>query len=57
MNTVTGVCGGSDWCMDMTINSKDIMFKLDTGAQANVLPGAVYAQIANSVPLMKTTNH
>ena len=48
MSTVTGDCVGSDWFVDIT-------FKLDTDAQANVLPGVVHAQIAISVPLTKTT--
>ena len=43
------------WQADVSLNGTRIRFKLDTGAQANVLPYQVYSKFARSVP-MKPTN-
>ena len=34
-----------DWSIDTTINGTNVLFKLDTGAQCNVLPIELYKQI------------
>ena len=43
------------WQADVSFNDTRIRFKLDAGAQANVLPYQVYSKFARSVP-MKPTN-
>ena len=43
-----------DWMTKMTIGSQQISFKLDTGAQANVLPMTIYETIKPNVALQPT---
>ena len=46
--TAKQASGGSDWFADLKINKKTVRFKLDTGAQANVLPETMYTKVANA---------
>lgn len=47
-----------DWTSVLTINSKDIKFKLDTGAQVNCLPKTIFDKLnLNSKLLFKTNKN
>ena len=35
---------GEDWEVDLVINDKKVRFKIDTGAQCNVIPESIYRQ-------------
>jgi hypothetical protein len=35
-----------DWKESVTINQKSIMFKLDTGAQANIIPDKLFRSVS-----------
>lgn len=43
------------WQADVSFNDTRIRFKLDTGAQVNVLPYQVYSKFASSVPMKPTS--
>ena len=44
----------NEWHTTLRLNNSDVIFKLDTGADANVLPLDVYQQIYSNVPLTPT---
>ena len=44
----------NEWQTTLRLNNSDVIFKLDTGADANVLPLDVYQQIYSNVPLTPT---
>ena len=50
------VCGidSNEWHTTLKVNERDITFKLDTGADANVLPHDVYQQVLSDVPMAQT---
>lgn len=45
----------NDWNIDILINDKPIKIKLDTGAQCNVIPLAIYQSLTNEAPKKSTT--
>ena len=44
----------NEWHTKLKVNERDITFKLDTGADANVLPLDVYKQVLSDVPMTRT---
>ena len=46
---------GAAWMTDVLTNRSPIRYKLDTGAQANILPYAVYRQMTSRLKLLKAT--
>ena len=44
----------NEWHTTLKVNERDITFKLDTGADANVLPLDVYQQVLSDVPMTRT---
>lgn len=46
---------GTDWKVTVQINNNNIQFKLDTGAQANILPEYLFKQLDCCSPLRRTT--
>ena len=46
--------GGNEWHITLTVNERDIHFKLDTGADANVLPLDVYQHVLSDAPMTRT---
>ena len=44
----------NDWQTKLRVNDTPVTFKLDTGAQANVLPVNVYRRIKPNKPLART---
>ena len=44
----------NEWHTTLKVNERDITFKLDTGADANVLPLDVYRQVLSDVPMTRT---
>ena len=44
----------NDWCIDLNTNGSVVNFKIDTGAQANVLPWNVYSKLSKSPKLNKS---
>ena len=44
----------NEWHTMLKVNERDITFKLDTGADANVLPLDVYQQVLSDVPMTRT---
>ena len=44
----------NEWHTMLKVNERDITFKLDTGADANVLPLDVYQQVLSDVPMPRT---
>ena len=44
----------NDWQTKLRVNDTPVTFKLDTGAQANVLPANVYRRIKPNKPLART---
>ena len=45
----------SAWFSNLLVGGTPIKFKLDTGAEANVLPLSVYAKLRNKSPLSETS--
>ena len=45
----------STWFTSLRIGGTPIKFKLDTGAEANVLPLGVYSKLRNKSPLLETS--
>lgn len=45
----------SAWFTSLRVGGTPIKFKLDTGAEANVLPLGVYSKLRNKSPLLKTS--
>ena len=50
MNTLT-----NEWSVLLDTNGSDIQYKIDTGAQCNVLPKVVYNQLLDRPKLKKTS--
>ena len=50
MNTLT-----NEWSVLFDTNGSDIQYKIDTGAQCNVLPKVVYNQLLDRPKLKKTS--
>ena len=44
----------NDWCTDLNTNGSVVNFKIDTGAQANVLPWKVYSKLLKRPKLIKS---
>ena len=44
----------NEWHTMLKVNEQDITFKLDTGADANVLPLDVYQQVLSDVLMTRT---
>ena len=44
----------NDWCIDLNTNGSVVNFKIDTGAQANVLPWNVYSKLSKIPKLNKS---
>ena len=44
----------NDWCIDLNTNGTVVKFKIDTGAQANVLPWKVYSKLLKLPKLNKS---
>ncbi|XP_068726228.1 uncharacterized protein [Montipora capricornis] len=55
IGTVTGVTTDSAWFSTVTVGGSSVKFKLDAGAEANVLPLSVYSELQNKSPLMDTS--
>ena len=57
IGTVTGVTTDSAWFSTVTVGGSSLKFKLDTGAEANVLPLmiSVYSELPHKSPLMDTS--
>ena len=55
IGTVTGVTTDSAWFSTVTVGGSSVKFKLDTGAEANVLPLSVYSELQHKSPLMDTS--
>ena len=55
IGTINSPTSSSAWFARVSINGAPIRFKLDTGAEANVLPLNVYSSLKISISL-KTTN-
>ena len=55
IGTVTGVTTDSAWFSTVIVGGSSVKFKLDTGAEANVLPLRVYSELQNRSPLMDTS--
>lgn len=45
----------SAWFTNLRVGGTPIKFKLDTGAEANVLPLSVYSELRNKSPLLETS--
>ncbi|KAG1654266.1 hypothetical protein GQR58_025141 [Nymphon striatum] len=45
-------CKYDDWCQNLIIDDVNIKFKLDSGAQVNILPDTIYSQ--TNLPLIKS---
>ena len=50
---LTSTAQSDDWYADLKVNENQVKFKLDTGAQANVMPESVYREL--NIPLRKTS--
>ena len=46
------ICGISQWTLDMITNVTNVTYKLDTGAQVNILPKSIYEKL-NPRPKLK----
>ena len=55
IGTVTGVTTDSAWFSTVTVGGSSVKFKLDTGAEGNVLPLSVYSELQHKSPLMDTS--
>ena len=44
----------NEWQTTLKVNERDITFKLDTGADANVLPLDVHQHVLSDVPMTRT---
>ena len=44
----------NEWHTTLKVNERDITFKLDTGADAKVLPLDVYQRLLSDVPMTRT---
>ena len=44
----------SDWAIDLDANGTQLKFKLDTGAQCNILPKSIYLKLRKKPKLHKT---
>ena len=44
----------NEWHTILKVNAQYITFKLDTGADANVIPLEVYQQVLSDVPMTRT---
>ena len=53
LGAITG--NGGSWLFPMVTNGSLVTFKLDTGAQANLLPRSLYDQLLEKPPLKPTT--
>ena len=49
-----GGIDSNEWHTTFKVNERDITFKLDTGADANVPPLDVYQQVLSDVPMTRT---
>ncbi|KAJ8018017.1 hypothetical protein HOLleu_44230 [Holothuria leucospilota] len=54
MNSLNNTLVEDDWMADIKLGKRKVRFKLDTGAQANILPLRVFRQIAKRQSLHKT---
>ena len=54
IGTITNPDTKSAWFVNASINGAQVCFKLDTGAEANVLPSSVLSKLKISKPLEKT---
>ena len=54
IGTITSPDTKSAWFVNASINGTQVCFKLDTGAEANVLPSSVLSKLKISKPLEKT---
>ncbi|CAB3980478.1 Hypothetical predicted protein [Paramuricea clavata] len=54
IGTITSPTTSSAWFVSVGINGTQVRFKLDTGAEANVLPFNVYSSLEISTSLQKT---
>ena len=54
LGTITSPTTSSAWFVSVGINGTQVRFKLDTGAEANVLPFNVYSSLKISTSLQKT---
>ena len=54
VETITSPNKTSAWLVNPSINVTQVCFKLDTGAEANVLPSSVLSKLKISNPLEKT---
>ena len=52
----TGDIQANDWQTKLKVNDTPVTFKLDTGAQANVLPVNVYRRIQPNKPLARASS-
>ena len=50
---VSGI-DNNEWHTALKVNERDITYKLDTGADANVLPLDVYRRVLSDVPMTRT---
>ena len=44
----------SAWFFNLLVDGTPVKFKLDTGAEANVLPLSVYSKLKSKPPLLET---
>ncbi|PIK45343.1 hypothetical protein BSL78_17808 [Apostichopus japonicus] len=51
--TINDITTGNEWLVDMAVGKRKVQFKMDTGAQANILPFS-YKKAANGKALHKT---
>ena len=54
LNIDVATVKNDDWVSQIRVGDTDIEFKLDSGAQGNVMPFAVYQSIAPIVPIKPT---
>ena len=54
IGTITGGEINSAWFSSLDVEGTLVKFKLDTGAEVNVLPSRIYSELKNKPPLTKT---
>ena len=54
IGTITGGEINSAWFSSLDVEGTLVKFKLDTGAEVNVLPTRIYSELKNKPPLTKT---
>ena len=51
---VGGISNTSEWSISLSTNGSDVLYKLDTGAQVNILPKSEYMKLAQKPKLKET---